>query len=85
MPLITFYFIHSVYNIKIGKSPVQDAAKEANAHNFILGFPDGMYTDHRVREAAKKNNGLFLVARPLRGGGGVKGLATRKKDPFLML
>ena len=28
------------------------------------------------REAAK--NGIFLLARPLRGGGGDKGLATKK-------
>ena len=35
------------------------------------------------REAAK-NNGLFLVARPLRGGGG-KGLATKKEDRFSKL
>ena len=33
-----------------------------------------------LREAAK-NNGLFLVARPLRGGWG-KGLATKKNNSF---
>ena len=39
-----------------------------------------------VREAAK-NNGLFLVARPLRGGRGErgKGLVTKKKYRFLKL
>ena len=37
-----------------------------------------------LSEAAKIN--LFLVARPLReGGGGDKGLATKKKDSFLKL
>ena len=32
----------------------------------------------------QKDNGIFLVARPLRGGGG-KGLATKKKYRFLKL
>jgi len=34
---------------------------------------------------AEKKIGLFLVERPLSGGGGVKGLATKKnkKIPFL--
>ena len=31
----------------------------------------------------QKNNGIFLVARTLRGGG--KGLATKKKYRFLKL
>ena len=33
---------------------------------------------------ASKRKGIFLVVRPLRGGGG-KGLATKKKKPFLKL
>ena len=37
----------------------------------------------KVREAANKKNN-FLEARPLRGGGG-KGMANKKKEPFLKL
>ena len=37
----------------------------------------------RVREAEK--NGIFLVARLLRGWGGGKSLATKKKSRFLKL
>ena len=39
---------------------------EASTHNLNC-----------LREAAK-NNSIFLMARPLRGGGG-KGLATKKR------
>ena len=35
-----------------------------------------------VREAAKKNNGLFSVARPLRGEGGVSAWPLRKNTVF---
>ena len=36
-----------------------------------------------LKEAAKKN--IFLMAGPLRGGGGVKGPANMEKIPFLGL
>ena len=49
---------------------------------FKYNYPAVSYIHlYSVREAAK--NGLFLVARP--GGGGGKGLATKKKIPFLKL
>ena len=35
-----------------------------------------------TKGSRKKMKVIFLVARPLRGGGG-KGLATKKKEPFL--
>ena len=40
----------------------------------------GSQKNLRVREAAKKV--LFLVARPLRRGGGGKGSATKEKKLF---
>ena len=33
----------------------------------------------------QKNIGIFLVVRPLRGGGEGKGLATEKKERFLKI
>ena len=42
------------------------------------------YKANNVREAANKNNGLFLVARPRKEEGG-KGLVTKKKHRFLKL
>ena len=54
-----------------------------NAKNSLLSFkPVKNSTTGKPQSPIlgkpQKNNGLFLVAQPLRGGGG-KGLATKKK------
>ena len=49
--------------------PSQEQIEQIDQYQFDLGKP-------------QKNNGLFLVARPLRKGGGSKGWATKKITLF---